>query len=72
MQFLDKLGWPVETLKGRPVSNFFRRVIHTRKIKRGNFKYQPRKNSSVLSDCDGEEIRELQLLSDPICSKHHG
>jgi hypothetical protein len=30
--FLDRLGWPVETVKGRLVLNFFRLLIHTRKI----------------------------------------
>jgi hypothetical protein len=34
MIFLDKYGWPVETFKGRPVLNFLRRLIHTRKIVR--------------------------------------
>jgi len=28
----DKYGFPVELIKGRPVTNFFRRLIHTRKI----------------------------------------
>lgn len=39
MQFLDKLGWPVERFKGRWFLNFLRLVIHTRKIKRGKFKH---------------------------------
>jgi len=30
--YLDALGWPVETIKGRPVLNFIRRLIHTCKI----------------------------------------
>ena len=30
--FLDRFGWPVEKIKGRPVLNFFRLLIHTRKI----------------------------------------
>ena len=33
--FLGKDGWPVETIKGRPILNFIRRLIHTRKIVRG-------------------------------------
>jgi len=37
MQYLDKYGWPVERIKGRPVVNFIRLMIHTRKIKRGTF-----------------------------------
>jgi hypothetical protein len=29
---LDKLGWPVVCIKGRPVLNLFRKLIHTRRI----------------------------------------
>lgn len=36
MQYLDKLGWPVERTKGRWFQNFIRLLIHTRKIKRGS------------------------------------
>ena len=38
MQFLDNLGWPVERVEGRPVLNFLRLCIHTRKIVR---KWEP-------------------------------
>jgi hypothetical protein len=31
---LDRNGWPVVTIKGRPVLNLLRLLIHTRKIKR--------------------------------------
>jgi hypothetical protein len=37
MQYLDKLGWPVERVKGRWFLNFLRLLIHTRKIKTGSF-----------------------------------
>jgi len=40
MQFLDKLGWPVERIKGRPIFNFLRLLIHTRKVKTGKFSYK--------------------------------
>lgn len=40
MQFLDRLGWPVERVEGRPALNFFRLLIHTRKIVR---KWEPPK-----------------------------
>jgi hypothetical protein len=33
MEYIDKYGYPVETIKGRPVTNFIRRVIHTREVK---------------------------------------
>ena len=39
MVFLDKFGWPVETVKGRPVLNLLRLLIHTRKIRRGTWSY---------------------------------
>ena len=29
MKLRDKWGWPVVTIKGRPITNFIRRVIHT-------------------------------------------
>ncbi len=38
MVFLDKLGWPIELIKGRPITNFIRCLIHTRKIVR---KWEP-------------------------------
>ena len=50
MQFLDKLGWPVARFKGRPVINFLRLLIHTRKIKRGKFCHEtPRKSSGCIT-----------------------
>lgn len=30
--FLDKLGWPIERVKGRPISNFIRLCLWTRRI----------------------------------------
>jgi len=30
--FLDRLGWPVEGVKGKPILNFLRLLIHTRSI----------------------------------------
>lgn len=40
MQYLDKLGWPVERVKGKWFLNFIRLLIHTRKIKTGSFTTQ--------------------------------
>lgn len=37
MQYLDKAGWPIEMVKGRWFRNFLRRLIHTRKLKRGTW-----------------------------------
>ncbi|MCK9494195.1 MAG: hypothetical protein M0R75_01690 [Dehalococcoidia bacterium] len=31
---LDKYGWPVETIKGRPIQNAIRLLIHTRRVAR--------------------------------------
>lgn len=28
--FIDKLGWPLEMIKGHPIRNFFRIIIHAR------------------------------------------
>ena len=32
MVCLDKYGWPVELIGGRPVTNLIRRLLHTRRI----------------------------------------
>jgi hypothetical protein len=49
MHFLDKRGWPVETIEGRPVLNFFRRLIHTRRIVRW---WSPPQRIDVAINCD--------------------
>ena len=52
MQFLDRLGWPVERIEGRPILNFFRLCIHTRKIVR---KWEPTKQEPDPSvSCESE------------------
>lgn len=33
LEFLDKYGWPVERFSGRPVTNFIRLLLHTRRIR---------------------------------------
>jgi hypothetical protein len=33
--FLDRYGWPVERIKGRPVTNMIRLLLWTRRMKRG-------------------------------------
>ena len=32
MKCLDKYGYPVTWFKGKPITNFIRKIIHTRKI----------------------------------------
>lgn len=32
MMLLDKLGWPVEFIENRPVTNFIRAIIHGRSL----------------------------------------
>lgn len=34
LQPLDKHGWPVERVKGRPIMNALRILLHTRRIGR--------------------------------------
>ena len=34
MRFLDKYGWPVERVEGRPALSLIRLILHTRKIVR--------------------------------------
>jgi len=38
IHYLDKHGWPVETIKGHKVRSFLRLLLHTRKIKKGPWK----------------------------------
>lgn len=37
MVFVDKYGWPVERIKGRPVTNCIQLLLHTRSIMRGKW-----------------------------------
>jgi len=58
MQFLDRYGWPVERVEGRPVLNFFRLLIHTCKIKRGRFQFRHK-----LGGC-GESMSAMDFEAD--------
>jgi len=44
LYYLDKFGWSVETIKGRWLLNFLRRLIHTRRITR-------RRPSHLVTNC---------------------
>lgn len=55
MYFLDKYSWPVETIKGRPVLNFIRRLIHTRKIVRW---WSAPQRMDVSVDCTAPDKQE--------------
>lgn len=32
LYFLDRLGWPVEMINGRPITNLVRLLLHTRRV----------------------------------------
>ena len=53
LYYLDKFGWPVEVIEGRWFLNFFRRLIHTRKITRR------RPNCLVTEFLSLEEARKV-------------
>lgn len=38
--FIAKSGWPVEMLRGRPIINLIRIILHTKKIQRYEKYYQ--------------------------------
>jgi len=38
INFCDKWGWPVTKIKGKPITNLIRKIIHTRKIRLGDLK----------------------------------
>lgn len=48
LTFIDKHGWPVECVIGRPFLNLVRRLIHTRKIYFGTYD-EYRKERSLKS-----------------------
>ena len=55
MEFLDELGWPVERLRGRPVLNFCRLLIHTRRVVR-HWRPTVTQLEAILESNDGASI----------------
>ena len=37
MVFLDRYNWPIERIKGRPITNLIRLLLHARRIVRGSW-----------------------------------
>ena len=50
VQFLDKYGYPVERIKGRPIINLIRLSLHTRRIKRGQWRPTPSKHDAAAQE----------------------
>ena len=50
MYYRDKYGWPVETIKGRPIVNFIRRLIHTNI--RTTWHYRKKKCADIREACN--------------------
>lgn len=71
MQYLDKAGWPVETVKGRWFRNLLRRLVHTRIIRSGTW---PEGQKATPDPCVGTEqcpdkvAPDLTLLEKTIIS----
>ena len=57
-EFCDKDGWPVERVKGRPILNFLRLLIHTRKIRR-RFDAQKAYDEATPVPLSNERINEI-------------
>jgi len=57
-EFCDKHGWPVERVKGRPILNFLRLLIHTRKIRR-RFDGQKAYDEATPVPLSNERINEI-------------
>lgn len=70
MQYLDKLGWPVVTVKGRPIFNFLRLLIHTKKIKRGRFSIKEKLDS--IAAVKSQDTQSDFNWFDYVRDKHHG
>ena len=47
---LDKHGWPVERVRGRPIQNALRMLIHGRRLALGKWT-PPRQESSANNQC---------------------
>ena len=58
MQYLDKLGWPVERIKGRWFLNIIRLLIHTRKIIRGSFIHTQMADNPIKTDHENDAAPE--------------
>ena len=47
----DKYGWPVEQIKGRPITNLIRLLLHGRKLRR----WKPGPTTTDTNDCCGQQ-----------------
>jgi hypothetical protein len=63
VRYLDRLGWPVELIEGRPILSFFRLLIHTRKIVR---KWEAPKPVAMCCGTASTPIVEAQYVKLPI------
>lgn len=66
LYYLDKLGWPVELVKGRWFLNFLRILIHTRKytFKRPRCLDAPMGGYTPIRECQGLPDPKVQPLPD--------
>lgn len=63
VEFKDKYGYPVECIIGRPITNFIRRLIHTKKINVKTNRVVELENAlnDLLNDCinfDGGKLTD--------------
>ena len=60
MIVVDKYGWPVEQVKGRPVHNFLRILIHGRKVvSKLSRPKNIEENSNSVSQPSGENNKHM-------------
>lgn len=48
IQFLDKDGWPVTLTRGRIIRNVLRLILHTKKIRFGEFVQNAKESGSTM------------------------
>ena len=57
MRYLDKHGFPVELIKGRPITNLLRLILHTRQIQSDSKAQIDKLARFIMSEIDGEPSR---------------
>jgi hypothetical protein len=54
----DKYGYPVERIKGRPLKNLIRLLLHTRQLRRGKVQYPDGPNDPTCWRPDDPSAKE--------------
>ena len=64
MLIVDKNNWPVEKIKGRPITNFFRFLLHGRRVWGDIDDWNATSNYRQTQRLADRRYREIQELND--------